>query len=185
MIGRNVKVLWYIGTEPHSFTAVIDRVGADVASARGGIDVFARILDATALSDASGVSVLRPGAFVEVLVPDRVYAAAASIPEAALFGGDHVFVVVDGRLERRAAMPLAFDEGRLIVRGDFADGDIVLATRLVEAGEGLRVADPTPPDAAPTFPIASGADSAAPAAAHPPDTTPPRDDNTPRPPSDG
>lgn len=135
VIGRQVEVVWYIGREPVFYRAAIDRVGADVALARGGVDVYAKV----AMED--GKTPLRPGAFVEVRLADQTYHDTARIPEAALYGADHVFVVVDGRTERRDVEVLAFDETHLIVKGDLRDGDVVVATRIAEAGEGLKVVD--------------------------------------------
>lgn len=136
VIGRPVEVLWFIGGEPVRYSGEIVRVGAEVALARGGIDVFARV-DVT-----EGQPALRPGAFVEVRVADRTYPQTARIPEAALYGTDHVYVVVDGRTERRSVTPRAFDGAHLIVDGDLRDGDVLVVTRLDEAGEGVRVSDP-------------------------------------------
>ncbi|NRG19653.1 HlyD family efflux transporter periplasmic adaptor subunit [Rhizobiales bacterium] len=135
VIGRPVKVVWYIGREPVVYRATIDRVGADVALARGGVDAYAKV------TMEDGKTPLRPGAFVEARLADQTYHDTARIPEAALYGADHVFVVVDGRTERRDVEVLAFDESHLIVKGDLRDGDVIVATRIAEAGEGLKVVD--------------------------------------------
>ena len=136
VIGRPVEVSWFIGGEPARYTGEIVRVGAEVALARGGIDLYARV------DVGPDQPALRPGAFVEVRVADRTYPNTARIPEGALYGTDHVYVVVDGRTERRNVTPRAFDGTHLIVDGDLVDGDILVATRLDEAGEGVRVIDP-------------------------------------------
>ncbi|MXN65972.1 HlyD family efflux transporter periplasmic adaptor subunit [Stappia sp. GBMRC 2046] len=135
VIGRQVEVVWYIGREPVVYRAVIDRVGADVALARGGVDVYAKVMT------EKGKTPLRPGAFVEARLADQTYHDTARIPEAALYGADHVFAVVDGRTVRRDVEVLAFDETHLIVKGDLQDGDVVVATRIAEAGDGLKVVD--------------------------------------------
>lgn len=135
VIGRPVQVSWYIGAEPVTYDAEIVRVGADVAVERGGVDVYAKV------KVAPGQTPLRPGAFVEVHLADRTYRNAARIPEAALFGGNHVFVIEDGRTTRRNVKVLAFDDGHILVTGELETGDVVMATRLAEAGEGIRVMD--------------------------------------------
>ncbi len=135
VIGRKVEVLWYIGATPVVYQAKVERVGADVALARGGVDVYAKV------EMLPGQTPLRPGAFVEVRLADRTYRDTMRIPEAALFGADHVFVIVDGRTVRRDVTVLAFDEANLIVKGDLKDGDTIVATRIAEAGDGLKVVD--------------------------------------------
>ncbi|WP_417670648.1 efflux RND transporter periplasmic adaptor subunit [Roseibium sp.] len=134
VVGRQVEILWYLGNQPLTYTAEVDRVGADVASTRGGVDVYARIN--TSPTDTP----LRPGAFVEVKVPDQTYANSFSIPETALYGEGRVYVV-DGenRLQERIVKPLAFDAGSIIVEGGLEDGNTVLATRIPEAGSGLLI----------------------------------------------
>ncbi len=136
VVGRPVEVLWYIGGEPVSYAGEIQRLGADVALQRGGVDVYARV------TVADGQPALRPGAFVEVRLADRTYPGTARIPEGALYGTDHVFVAVDGRTERRDVEVVAFDGTDLIVRGGLKDGDTLVSTRLDQAGEGIRVAEP-------------------------------------------
>ncbi|AXS39623.1 HlyD family efflux transporter periplasmic adaptor subunit [Breoghania sp. L-A4] len=131
--GREVEVQWHLGTEPVVYRATIDRVGADVASQRGGVDVYARIH-----GDAAQ-GALRPGAFVELKVPDRAYENVVRFPETALYNGDHLFVEKDGRLVRRDVAVVAYDGGDVILRGDIASGDRVLLTQIAEAGEGLLV----------------------------------------------
>lgn len=133
LAGREVELLWYLGAEPVRYRAVIQRTGADVAAQRGGIDVFARIVTADADQP------LRPGAFVEISVPDRQYEGVLRIPETALYNGDHVYVVRDDRMARRDVQVLAYDGGEVIVRGDFETGEPIVTTQIAEAGEGLLV----------------------------------------------
>lgn len=134
VVGRQAELKWFLGNQPLLYTAEIDRVGADVASTRGGVDVFAMI-DVTPQQTP-----LRPGAFVEVTVPDQTYAGSFRIPEAAFYGEGKVYVVdAENRLVGRQVKALAFDSGFILVQGDLSDGETVLATRVPEAGEGLLV----------------------------------------------
>ncbi|MBO9417985.1 HlyD family efflux transporter periplasmic adaptor subunit [Labrenzia sp. R4_2] len=135
VVGRPVDVIWNLGDQPVTYLATVTRIGADVASDRGGVDLIARI-------DASGATVpLRPGAFVEVAVPDRTYANSFRIPETAYYGQGTVYVVEDNRLQARAVNALAIDDGFILVRGDLNSGETLLVTRIPEAGEGLLVSD--------------------------------------------
>jgi len=135
VVGRPVDVIWNLGDQPVTYPATVTRIGADVASDRGGVDLIARI-------DASGAAVpLRPGAFVEVAVPDRTYANSFRIPETAYYGQGTVYVVEDKRLQARLVNALAIDDGFILVRGDLNSGETLLVTRIPEAGEGLLVSD--------------------------------------------
>ncbi|MTI42728.1 RND family efflux transporter MFP subunit [Roseibium hamelinense] len=133
VVGREVEVIWNLGNEPLVYQATVERVGADVASTRGGVDVFAVI------EYDPEQTPLRPGAFVEVLVADRTYASTAVIPETSVYGDGLVYVIEEGRLSPRQTRPLAFDGDEIIVRGGLESGDVILTTRVPEAGEGLLV----------------------------------------------
>ncbi|MEN0087098.1 MAG: HlyD family efflux transporter periplasmic adaptor subunit [Pseudomonadota bacterium] len=133
LVGRPVQALWNVGGQDYVFEGEIARTGAQIASERGGVEVFAR-LDA-----GTGAVTLRPGAFVAVEVPDRVFAQTARLPETALYDGDHVYAIVEGALERRDVEVLAYDGDDAVVRGAFADGERVLNTRLAQISEGTKV----------------------------------------------
>ena len=133
LIGRTVEVIWNIGGRPVTYQATIDRVGARVATGSGGVDVFARV------SDAGGDVPLRPGAFVEVRLGDVLYQDVVALPPVAVFGGDKVFAIVDGRLVEKRIEVVGTDGGRQLVRGDIASGDTILATRLSTPGSGVKV----------------------------------------------
>lgn len=141
VVGRPVQVTWYLGNEPVIYPASVTRIGADVASNRGGVELIAAI-------DNSGASVpLRPGAFVEVTLADRAYPGSFRIPETAFYGEGTVYVVEDGRLTPREVAPLAIDDGFILVTGAIEEGETVLVTRIPQVGEGLLVKDVT--DSAP------------------------------------
>ncbi len=141
LLGRKVEVSWSVGGADYVWPATIDRIGARVAAERGGVEVFARI-------EAAGNPVqLRPGAFVALTVPDRIWRSTFRLPETAIRSSDHVFVVVDGALVRRDVQLIAWDGEDAIIQGDLADGEEVLVTRLTEASEGVKVRKPTQTDA--------------------------------------
>ena len=136
LVGRAVDVSWSVGGADYAWPAIIDRIGARVTAERGGVEVYARI------GAADNPVQLRPGAFVALTVPDRVWPDTVRLPGTAVRLPDHVFIVVDGKLERRAVRLIAWDGEDAIVDGDLSDGDTVLVTRLTEATEGVRVREP-------------------------------------------
>jgi RND family efflux transporter MFP subunit len=157
LLGREVDVSWSVGGAEYAWPATIDRIGARVAAERGGVEVFARI------AQAENPVQLRPGAFVALTVPDRIWRSTFRLPETAIRSSDHVFVVVDGELERRDIRLIAWDGEDAIVDGELEDGDEVLVTRLTEASDGVRVRGPSP-----SAPPSAAASQAAP----PPGTEP-------------
>jgi len=152
LVGRQVELSWRVGGRDYVWPAIIDRIGARVTAERGGVEVFARI------GPADNPVQLRPGAFVALNVPDRIWTDTFRLPETALRSSDHVFIVVDGELQRRDVRLIAWDGEDAIVAGDLENGDLVLATRLTEASEGVRVREPSDgaaaPDLAPETPAA-------------------------------
>ncbi|WP_394690856.1 efflux RND transporter periplasmic adaptor subunit [Hoeflea sp.] len=142
LLGRKVEVSWSVGGADYLWPATIDRIGARVAAERGGVEVFARI------EAANNPVQLRPGAFVALTVPDRIWRSTFRLPETAVRSSDHVFVVVDGALVRREVRLIAWDGEDAIVQGNLVDGEEVLVTRLTEASEGVRVRKPTQSEAA-------------------------------------
>ena len=131
--GRPIEVTWRAGSRNFPFRAEIQRADGEVDAASGGVRVYARIEQEVARVP------LRPGAFVEVRIPDRVYRGATRLPETALVGGDTVYAVVDGRLEPRPVELLARVGNDVVVSGGIADGERIATTRFPEIGPGVKV----------------------------------------------
>ncbi|WP_350336126.1 efflux RND transporter periplasmic adaptor subunit [Coralliovum pocilloporae] len=133
LIGRAVDLKWRLGDELYSRKAVIDRVGAEVASDRGGVDVFAR------LEDGAKPSSIRPGAFVELQIPGHRVLNAVRVPEAAVYGGNQVFIIKDNRLKSVSVSLAGFEGEQAIIQGGLKKGDEIVVNRLSRAGDGLLV----------------------------------------------
>lgn len=128
---REIKVQVVWAGETHE--AVLDRVESQVTTASGGIDVFAKIEGLDVDTD------LRPGVFVEVLVPGALYDDVIRVPEEAVHGGDTVYAIVDERLVPRRVELATRDGGDALIRGEFQPGDRLVTTRFPEIGPGLKV----------------------------------------------
>lgn len=133
VIGAKVAVRWQGGGVVMERAGTIARVGAAISADTGGVEVFAR------LDDDGANTVFRPGAFVEISLPDRTYANSVRLPETALYGGDKVFVAVDGRLVARPVTVVGANGADLFVTGDFKSGEAVMTNRLSQAGVGVKV----------------------------------------------
>ncbi len=133
LIGTKVRVDWRVGGERFAFDAVIERLGAEIDAAGGGIGVYARI---TAPDLASP---LRPGAFVDVVVPGRTYRGVLRLPESAITDDGSIYVVDNGRLVEHPGEVVRRVAGGVLVRADIPEGAQVVTTRFPEIGPGIRV----------------------------------------------
>lgn len=133
LIGRPISAIWTIGGVDHEYSGEVVRIGSDIVSDRGGVEIFA------SLGSAEANPKMRPGAFLEISVVDRVYPDAARLPESAVYDSDTVYAVVEGVLEPRSVRVLAYDGQSVIVDGEITDGSLIMTTRLSEVGAGLAV----------------------------------------------
>ena len=132
--GRPIRVQWRVGETPIIYQGKIERTAAQISSAKGGVEVFARI------ADPLKPTPLRAGAFVEVFMPDRAYEKVASIPQTSLYDGKFVYAVRDGRLHRLAAEVVGSTGDALLIRGSaLREGSKLLTTRLTVVDDGIRV----------------------------------------------
>ena len=130
--GRSVRVLWHLGDETQEFEADIQRQQSEIDPATGGVELYARV------KSTGFETLLRPGAFVEVFIPDQSYPAVVSLPNAALHADDTVYKVVEGRLEIQHVTPVMRQRGQVFVAG-IAAGTLIVTSRFPEMGPGLRV----------------------------------------------
>lgn len=131
--GRAVRVVWRVGETELAYDGHIERVAAEISAASGGVDVYARI------EPKDGQAAIRPGAFVEVFVSDRLYRGVVRLPETSLYGGDTVYVVRDSRLQPRKVAVIGHTGRDVLVRGEIEPGDKVITTRMSEAADGVLV----------------------------------------------
>jgi RND family efflux transporter MFP subunit len=133
LIGRDLAARWRLGATAFPLEGRVARVEATIDPSSGGVEVYAAI---TANPDGAP---LRPGAFVEVLLPDRLHEQVVELPASALFQGDTVYAIADGRLQPRPVELVADLGGRILVRGPLDAGEPIVTSRLAEIGPGLKV----------------------------------------------
>jgi len=129
-------VIWRTSDKDFTFPARIVRVSGSVSQASGGVNLFAR-LDATDTD-----TLLRPGVFVEVSITDTPFEDVIRLPDDAVEDGRQVYVVVDGRLETRLIEIAGRVGNDVLVRGDVAQGEQVVARIFPEIGPGVKVEVP-------------------------------------------
>ena len=133
IIGRTARIIWRAGSRETALDAVVERVGAQIDPASGGVELFARI------EDPEAASLLRPGAFVEVLIPDQSYANVARVPETVLHPGNIAYAVEDGRMVPRRTEIVGRVGNDVLLRGEISDGERMVTTQSVTIAPGLRV----------------------------------------------
>ncbi len=130
--GMPVRIVWKAGRTRLVSGGRIVRLAAQLKAESGTLDVYAR------LDDIPRMRELRLNAFVEVHLEGPPLRNVARLPEGAMHDG-RVFVLREGRLEGRKVNPVAWENGEVIVQGSIKDGDLVMASHLPQARDGMRV----------------------------------------------
>ncbi|MBS94933.1 MAG: hypothetical protein CL799_10875 [Chromatiales bacterium] len=134
--GKPVEVSWQVGNETLIYSAVVERIGAEIDSTTGGVGIYAVINQDTE-------TLLRPGAFVWARMPDKMYTNVFRVPESALYGSDSIYVVKNDRLKSRTIKVEGFagDDILFSSAGEpvVEDGDLVVITQIREGGVGVKV----------------------------------------------
>ena len=134
--GKELEIVWS-GRQPEKiYPAIIERIGGEVVADRGGVDIYARIL-------LEGTEYfLKPGAFVQVRLPDKLFENSVFMPEAATYDASYVFVKTDdSRMQKRDITVLAYESDNVVVSGDLTEGEVLILTHIAEAGDGILVED--------------------------------------------
>jgi membrane fusion protein, multidrug efflux system len=130
--GRPVQIIWRLQNTALAYAGEIERIGAEIDPASGGMDMFASV------DRGDAMQLLRPGAFVEVRMAGPRYSGVVRLPESA-WHEDHIYVVKDGRLVERKADLVRRLGHDVLLRGDFATLDPILITPIPGVSAGLRV----------------------------------------------
>ena len=133
LIGQKVSGRWTLGKTTFVLPATIARVVPTIDPASGGVTVFATIDD-----PHQGIP-LRPGAFIEVEMQDRLYEDVVELPASALFGKDRVYVIEDDHLREMTVDLVAARGDVVLIDTDLVEGAEVVISRLAEIGPGLKV----------------------------------------------
>ena len=133
LINKRVDVRWRVGDRYLDFSAVIERLGAEIDATSGGIDVYARLFDI-------GLDTpLRPGAFVEIIVPARMYQKVIRVPDTAIVGKRDVYLVEKGRLIKQTIDVVRRFNSWVLIRGKSLEGKYIVTRPFPEMAAGIRV----------------------------------------------
>ena len=134
LLDKKIQVKWRIGDRYLNFMAIIERLGAEIDATSGGIDAYARLLNIDLDTP------LRPGAFVEVLVPAKMYQEVLRIPDTAIGGENEIYLVEGGRLVSRSIEVVRKVDKWVLIRGANLDGKEIITRPFPEMADGIRVA---------------------------------------------
>ena len=136
MIGRSIDMVWVAGGRSvMEIKGIIKRAEGNVDALEGGGRFYASM----PYIGVETSDLIPEGAFVRVTYPSNPLPMVAILPESAVFDGDTVFVIEDGRAHSRKVSVLNKVDGFVYVRGDLKDGDSVIITRILGLGEGALV----------------------------------------------
>jgi len=132
LAGTEIRVSWRLGKTAYSYTGVIERAGAEIDSTTGGIALYARLT-------GGPTGILRPGAFVEVSVPDVAYNDVIVLPETAVSGEGVVYVLEDSRLEARKVEVVREFGNKVFITSDIPLGMEIVTEQFPGIGPGILV----------------------------------------------
>lgn len=138
ILGRAIEMKWTVGQRDLIFDAYISRVGAEITSNTGGVNIFANIE-----LGKDQETPLRPGAFVRLRMPDKTYESVISIPETAVYQDEYIYIVKDQRLKKAVIVISGYDQSNVLIQPIdelmIENGDLIVTNQLREAGEGVKV----------------------------------------------
>jgi len=138
IVGRAIEMKWTVGQRDLIFDAYISRVGAEITSNTGGVNIFANIE-----LDNDQETPLRPGAFVRLRMPDKTYKSVISIPETAVYEDEYIYIIEDQRLKKAVIVISGYDQSNVLIQPAedlmIQNGDLIVTNQLREAGEGVKV----------------------------------------------
>ena len=133
LMGKKIQVRWSIGKRIFIYDAIIKRLGAEIDAAGGGIDVFAELLGIDLMTP------LRPGAFVEVNIPSRLYRDVVKVPNSALVRDKIIYLIINGRVKEKFVKPLRRGVKDMILGDKDLDGSIIITRPFPKIADGLLV----------------------------------------------
>ena len=133
LIGKKIIVKWNIGDQELIYNAKIQRLGAEIDVTGGGVDVYAQ------LSNIDLSTPLRPGAFVEVIIPSKLYRDVAQVPDTAVVQSNVIYLIDKGRVKQNTIKPVWRGKSFILIRGAGIDGKVIITRPFPKIMNGLSV----------------------------------------------
>ena len=132
LLGRSLQIVWKLGARKRTYKATLSRIGAEIDSNSGGIEMFASIDSVNQLSP-------RSGAFVEILFPDFSYENVFKIPVRAITEKNCIYVVRDQRLVEVPIEIVSEISDGVLARAKIKSGESIVSRLFENIGPGLLV----------------------------------------------
>jgi len=133
LIGKKIIVKWNIGDQELIYNAKIQRLGAEIDVTGGGVDVYAQ------LSNIDLSTPLRPGAFVEVIIPSKLYRDVAQVPDTAVVQSNVIYLIDKGRVKQKTIKPVWRGRNFILIRSVGIDGEVIITRPFPKIMDGLSV----------------------------------------------
>lgn len=127
-----VTLIAQSGKTVHEITAKVDRVGGDVGNDQVGRLVYARLVDPDA-------TLVRPGDFVTVQIPERPLANVARIPATAATADGRMLLIGEGNRLEEVQARLLRQQGDDLIVSDVPFGRQYVIARALQLGPGIQV----------------------------------------------
>lgn len=135
IISKEVEVIWEQGSnEVSTLKGTISRRDSIVNPQDGGGKVFASLP-----SPSQNFSSIPPGAFVKVRYPVGTLYNVVKLPEEAIYEGNSVFIIRNGRAQKRLVSISHKEPGYIYLKGELSKNDEVVISRLAGIGEGVKL----------------------------------------------
>ena len=132
-LNTKVTVIWKSGNDDIATSpATIRRYQSKVDKSAGGGTVYAEL-------DTNPEISIPIGAFVEVVYEGINLKQVAVLPESSLYVNNQVYRVVNGRAVAKTVDVQYRSEGKIWIKADLEENDLVINTRLPGLADGMRV----------------------------------------------
>ena len=125
-IDRSRPVVLTSAEFPGQWNGKISRIASDINTQTQTVDVFVDL-------ERNGSPLLLNDIFVRAAIPGITVDSAFAVPPRAVYEDRFVYLIVDGKLDRREVTPVRREVDRVIVTGGLTDGD----TLVVEIMQGV------------------------------------------------
>ena len=135
IVSKQVEVIWEQGSsEVSTLKGIISRRGSIVNPQDGGGKVYASLP-----SPSQNFSSIPPGAFVKVKYPIGTLYNVVKLPEEAVYEGNSVFIIKNGRAQKRLVSISHKEPGYIYLNEGLSLNDEVVVSRLAGIGEGVKL----------------------------------------------
>ncbi|WP_143009399.1 efflux RND transporter periplasmic adaptor subunit [Pelagibacterium luteolum] len=131
LIGRGLEVSRTTGAAA-MVPGTVARTAPEVDATTGGVTLYGNL-------DESAVDQLRPGTFVSVAIEGVAHDNTLLVPETAIYDGDHIYVIREGRMAAVQIEILDREGDRVIVAAEVPEGEPIITSRISQAGAGVAV----------------------------------------------